>query len=54
VRSMGLVDAYGDMLAGLEHDRRAHSLAVGRKAEGAAARVAPALRVELVAGGRAP
>ena len=44
---MSLVDAYGDLLAVLEDDRQAHSLAVGRKAESAADRVRPALRAEL-------
>ncbi len=46
---MGLVDAYGDLLEVLSDDRRAHSIAVGRKAESAASQVPPALRAELLA-----
>ena len=42
-----LVESYGDLLAALDDDRRAHSLAVGRKAEAAAAGIAPALRADL-------
>jgi HD superfamily phosphodiesterase len=42
-----LVESYDDLLAALEEDRRAHSLAVGRKAEAAAAGIAPALRADL-------
>ena len=44
-----LVESYGDQLAALTDDRRAHSLAVGRKAEAAAAGIAPALRADLTA-----
>jgi hypothetical protein len=45
----GIVNVYGDLLSVLSADRRAHSLAVGRKAEGVAARVRPAVRSDLVA-----
>ena len=44
-----LVESYGDLLAALKNARRAHSLAVGRKAEAAAAGLAPALRADLTA-----
>lgn len=44
-----LVELYGDLLALLEEDRQAHSLAVGRKATAEAHRVEPALRSDLVA-----
>jgi putative nucleotidyltransferase with HDIG domain len=44
-----LVESYGDLLAALKDDRRAHSLAVGRKAEAAAAGIAPAMRADLTA-----
>ena len=44
-----LVDWYGDMMLTLSPDRRAHSLAVGRKVASNAGRVLPALRSELVA-----
>ena len=44
-----LVESYGDLLAALKDDRRTHSLAVGRKAEAAAAGIAPALRADLAA-----
>lgn len=47
--SMALVESYGDLLSVLEEDRRTHSLAVGRKAESAAAGVVPALRSDLAA-----
>lgn len=47
--AVALVESYGDLLSALEEDRRAHSLAVGRKAESAAADVPPALRSDLVA-----
>jgi HD domain len=46
--AVALVELYGDLLAGLGDDRREHSLAVGRKAQGAAGSVAPALRSDLV------
>ena len=42
-----LVDSFGDLLAPLKDDRRAHSLAVGRKAEAAAAGVRAALRADV-------
>ena len=42
-----LVESYGDLLAALKDDRRAHSLAAGRKAEAAAAGIAPALRADV-------
>ena len=45
--AVALVESYGDLLAALDDDRRAHSLAVGRKAEIAAAGIAPALRADL-------
>ena len=45
--AVALVELYGDLLAALDDDRRAHSLAVGRKAEIAAAGIAPALRGDL-------
>ncbi len=45
--AVALVESYGDLLAVLEEDRRAHSVAVGRKAEAAAAGIAPALRADL-------
>jgi putative nucleotidyltransferase with HDIG domain len=47
-RAVVLVQAFGDLLGVLEDDRRAHSLAVGRKAEAAAVGVAAPLRAELV------
>lgn len=43
-----LVDSYGDLLDQLEADRRAHSLAVGRKVEALAGRVPAAVRSDLV------
>ncbi len=43
----GLAALYGDELGRLGGDRRAHSLAVGRKAVGVAQLVAPALRSDL-------
>jgi HD domain len=43
-----LVESYSDLLGVLEGDRRAHSLAVGRKAAAAAAGIAPALRADLM------
>lgn len=43
-----LADLYGDLLCALGADRRAHSLAVGRKAEAAALQVPAALRSDLV------
>lgn len=46
---MALVDSYADLLSALEPDRRAHSLAVGRKAESVVSRVSAALRSDLVA-----
>jgi hypothetical protein len=46
--SGGLAALYGDELAVLSADRRAHSLVVGRKAAVAAHRVPPALRADLV------
>lgn len=46
---LGLVDSFGDLLGVLPDDRRAHSLAVGRKAEGEVRRVRPSVRAELVA-----
>ena len=45
--AVALVESYGDLLAVLTDDRRAHSLALGRKAEAAAARIAPALRADV-------
>src|SRR5688572_7935801 len=45
--AMTLVESYGDLLAALKADRRAHSLAVGRKAEAAAPGIRPALRADL-------
>jgi hypothetical protein len=42
-----LVGSYGDLLAALKDDLRAHLLAAGRKAESAAAGIAPALRADL-------
>ena len=39
---VALVGTYGDLLAVLKDERRAHSLAVGRKAAAAASRIAPA------------
>ena len=45
--AVALVESYGDLLAALKDDRRTHSLAVGRKAEAAAARIAPALRADV-------
>ena len=45
-----MVESYGDLLAALKDDRRAaHPLTVGRKAEAAAAGIAPALRADLTA-----
>ena len=44
-----LAESYGDLLAALKDDRRAHSVAVGRKAEDAVAGIAPALRADLTA-----
>ena len=46
---LALVDSFGDLLGLLKDDRRAHSLAVGRKAESEATRVRPSVRAELVA-----
>jgi hypothetical protein len=43
------LDLYDDLLSKLSVDRRAHSLAVGRKVEGVASRIRPALRSDLVA-----
>lgn len=40
--AVALVDSYGDLLSALQGDRRAHSLAVGQKSEGAAGHVPPA------------
>jgi hypothetical protein len=45
--AVALVELYGDLLAALDDDRRAHSLAVGRKVEAEADRTAPALRADL-------
>ena len=45
--AVALVESYGDLLAALTDDRRAHSVAVRRKAEAAAARIAPALRADV-------
>jgi putative nucleotidyltransferase with HDIG domain len=45
--AVALVASYGDLLAVLTDDRRAHSLAVGRKAEAAAAGIALAWRADL-------
>jgi HD superfamily phosphohydrolase YqeK len=45
--TVALVESYGDLLAALTDDRRAHSLAVGRKAAAAAAGIAAALRADL-------
>jgi len=47
---VALADSYEDVLEVLDADRRQHSLAVGRKVEAEAGRVAPALRSDLVAG----
>lgn len=44
-----LVDSDGDLLSVLHEDRRAHSLAVGRKADSAAVNASSALRSDLVA-----
>ena len=44
-----LMDLFGDVLRPLKNDRRAHSLAVGRKVEAEAGRVRPSLRADLVA-----
>ena len=46
--AVALVESYGDLLAVLKEDRRAHSLAVGRKAEAAAADIPAALRADVV------
>ena len=46
--TVSLVDAFGDLLAVLNDDRRAHVLAVGRKAESAVEQLAPALRADVV------
>lgn len=43
-----LVNLYDELLRALEPDRRAHSLAVGRKAEAAASTVRAAVRSDLV------
>jgi hypothetical protein len=45
--AVALVASYGDLLAVLTDDRRAHSLAVGRKAEAAAAGIALVWRADL-------
>ena len=44
-----MADVYGDLLEALEPDRRAHSLAAGRKAAESAMHVGAALRADLVA-----
>lgn len=44
-----LAALYSYELASLEHDRQAHSLAVGQKVAGPAHLVPPALRVDLLA-----
>jgi hypothetical protein len=41
-------ECFGDLLAVLEPDRRAHSLAAGRKAAESAHVVSPALRADLI------
>lgn len=46
--SLALVDSFEDLLSLLDDDRRAHSLAVGRKVESEARRVRPSVRAELV------
>lgn len=43
-----LVDSFEDLLGVLEDDRRAHSLAVGRKVEAELPRVRPSVRADLV------
>ena len=45
--AVALVESYGDVLAALKDDRRAHSLAAARKAEAAAVGIAPALRADV-------
>jgi hypothetical protein len=45
--AVALVESYGDLLAVLTDDRRAHSVAAGRKAEAAAADIPAALRADV-------
>ena len=45
--AVALVESYGDLLAVLSGDRRAHSVAAGRKAEAAAAGIAASLRADV-------
>jgi HD domain len=45
--AVALVESYGDLLAVLTDDRRAHSVAAGRKAEAAAAGISAALRADV-------
>ena len=47
--AVALVESYGDLLSVLDDDRRAHLLAVGRKAASVADLVPPAQRADLVA-----
>lgn len=47
--SLGLVDSFEDLLDVLEDERRAHSLAVGRKVEREAHGLRPSVRAEVVA-----